>query len=155
MKTKKMFPLFVDLSEKQVTVIGGGHIAERRVMTLTNFTENIKVISPKITPTLQKLYEEKKINWVKKEFSPNDIIGADMVLAITDNSDVNSMIYEECRKNNILISNAGDVNQCEFHFPGVICHDDIVIGFNGGGYNHRKTRLTREKVEEFLKNEDK
>lgn len=154
MQSKKMFPLFIDLSEKQAVVIGGGNIAERRIKTLTSFTKNIKVIAPKVTPVIEKLNEENKINWIKKEFSENDIIGADLVMAITDNHEVNHKIYEECKKRNILISNAGDVNECEFHFPGVICHDDIVIGFNGGGYNHRKTRIAREKIEEFLKNTD-
>ena len=154
MQGKRMFPLFIDLSDKQIVVIGGGHIAERRIKVLTDFTKNIKVIAPKITPVIENLSKENKISWIKKEFSEDDINGAYMVLAVTDNYDVNHRIYEACKKQNIFISNAGDVNECEFHFPGIICYDEVVIGFNGGGYSHSKTRKTRERVEGFLKGTD-
>ncbi|MFR2800012.1 MAG: NAD(P)-dependent oxidoreductase [Blautia wexlerae] len=49
MKNKPYFPMYVDLSDKNIVVVGGGNIATRRVKTLLSFTRNIRVIAPKMT----------------------------------------------------------------------------------------------------------
>ena len=46
MKNKRYFPMFIDLSDKKIIVVGGGKIATRRVTTLLQFTRNITVIAP-------------------------------------------------------------------------------------------------------------
>lgn len=57
MKNKRYFPLFVDLSDKPVVVVGGGKIATRRVKTLLQFTRQIHVVAPDLTAELTKLGE--------------------------------------------------------------------------------------------------
>ena len=52
MKSKPYFPMFVDLAEKNIVVVGGGNIATRRVKTMLQFTRNVKVIAPKMTEEL-------------------------------------------------------------------------------------------------------
>ena len=41
MKNKRYFPMFIDLSDKKIVVVGGGNIATRRIRTLLQFTRNI------------------------------------------------------------------------------------------------------------------
>lgn len=154
MINKKMFPLYFDLTNTKVTFVGGGKIAERRILTMLDFVKSIKVIAPEITPALEKLYSENKIIWIKRCFEEKDTKGADIVLTMTNSAEVNNAVCEECRKNHILVNNAGDGSQSQFHFPGIIRHDGIVIGFNGGGNKHTETRMIREKVEAFLKNQE-
>ena len=55
MKTKRYFPMFIDLSDKNVVVVGGGNIATRRVKTLLQFTRNVTAIAPKVTEELRGL----------------------------------------------------------------------------------------------------
>ena len=55
MKNKRYFPLYVDLSDKNIVVVGGGTIATRRVKALLLFTRNITVIAPKMTADLWEL----------------------------------------------------------------------------------------------------
>ena len=49
MKNKRFFPMFVDLSDKKIVVVGGGNIATRRIKTLLQFTRNITAVAPKTT----------------------------------------------------------------------------------------------------------
>ena len=58
MKNKPYFPMFIDLSDKNIVVVGGGNIATRRVKTLLSFTRNIRVIAPKVTMEIRKLAQE-------------------------------------------------------------------------------------------------
>ena len=64
MKNKRYFPLYVDLSDKTVVVVGGGTIATRRVKALLLFTRNITVIAPKMTADLWELGKLGKIKIV-------------------------------------------------------------------------------------------
>ena len=127
MKTeKKLFPLYTDLTQKKAVVIGGGKIAARRITSLLGFVGELVVIAPLVQPEIREL-------------------------AATDDSRVNDDIYSACKCLGILVNTASDQNKCDFHFPGLICHDGVVIGFNAAGKDHKKTRQMREKVEEFLK----
>ncbi len=87
----------------------------------------------------------------RKNTGREDLYDADLALAATDDSRVNDDIYSACKCLGILVNTASDQNKCDFHFPGLICHDGVVIGFNAAGRDHKKTRQMREKVEEFLK----
>lgn len=153
MKTKKMFPLYVDLSEKHILVAGGGTIGERRVKSLLSFAGKITVVSPELTEELKSLAEEGRITWICRNYEKDDLDSADIVLGATDHEEVNYRIYSDCREKQITVNISNDKSKCDFYFPGIIQHDDIVIGFNGGGTNHRKTREVREQVQKFLEEE--
>ena len=79
MKTKKYFPLFMDLNSKKVMVVGGGTIAERRIRTLLDFVEEIWVIAPEISDGIRELKEQGRIFWKKKRYEREDIYDADLV----------------------------------------------------------------------------
>ena len=153
MKTKKMFPLYVDLSDSEILVAGGGRIAERRIRSLLPFAGKITVVSPELTSGLQELAEEGKITWLRKTYEKKDIESASVVLGATDNEEVNYSIYRDCREKHITVNISNDKSRCDFYFPGIIQYEDIVIGFNGGGTNHGKTREVREQVQKFLEEE--
>ncbi|MGI6089663.1 MAG: precorrin-2 dehydrogenase/sirohydrochlorin ferrochelatase family protein, partial [Bilifractor porci] len=73
----KYFPFFVDLSEKQVVVIGAGSIASRRVRTLLSFADHITVVSPEATEEIAGLAAEGKIRWIKENYSRERLADAD------------------------------------------------------------------------------
>lgn len=152
MKTeKKLFPLFTDLSEKKAVVVGAGRIAARRIHTLLDFVGELIVIAPEAVPQVQELAAEGRIVWLGKTYEREDIYDADLVLAATDDPAVNSDIYSACKCLGILVNTASDQTKCDFHFPGIVCHDGVTIGFNAAGKNHAGARQMREKVESFLK----
>lgn len=153
-KDRKMFPLYVDLSDKTIVVAGGGFIAERRITSLLDFAGKIIVTAPEVTPVLEELHREGRIVLQKREFNVKDIDGADIVLAATSDSDLNEDIYRICKARNITVNISDNQEKCDFFFPGIIRYGDIVIGFSSGGSDHRKTKEVRQKVEAFLKNED-
>lgn len=150
MKEKKYFPLYTDLSEKKAVVLGGGKIASRRIRTLMDFVGNLVVIAPKAVEDVEKLAEEGRITWIPRKYQREDIYDADIVLAATDDAGVNSDIYSACKCMGILVNTASDQTKCDFHFPGIICHEGVTIGFNGAGKDHGKTREMRERVEKYL-----
>ena len=149
-KEKKMFPLFVDLSGKKILVAGAGKIAARRVKTLLPFAGEILVEAPEAAEEILELARKGEILYRKKPYAREDLYDADMVIAATDSKEVNEDIYSACKCLGIQVNVASDQKKCDFHFPGVLEYDGVVMGFNGGGKDHRKVRQVREKVQEAL-----
>ena len=147
---KPYFPLFVDLSEKKVYVIGAGTIAKRRIRSLIDFTDCLTVVAPEVNPELNSLEQEKKIMILRKKFDLQDITDADLVIAATNDHTLNNDIYEFCRKNNIMVNVCNDKEKCDFYFPGLAMKENVVVGVTANGTNHKMARKAVEKIREML-----
>lgn len=144
------FPVFIDLSEKRILVIGGGKVAQRRVETLLAFTPNIVVAAPKITAELQRLAGEGAIVWLKETYCPARLEGIDLVLAATDDARCNEQAVYDCRKRGIPVNAAHKKELCDFYFPAVVRQGGLVAGVTSSGLSHKKAREAREGIEKTL-----
>ena len=141
--------MFIDLTGKNIMVAGGGTIALRRVRTLLKFGADIHVIAPELCEELVQMEEEGKITAEYRAYRTGDIDGAQIVLAATDDHEVNRRIWEECQASGIIVNVADDKSLCDFYFPSVT--DDTVIGINCGGMDHAKVKETRIKIEKAVR----
>ncbi len=148
------FPIFTDLTDKCIVVVGAGQIAARRVKTLTGFAPMITVIAPGISDELKVLAEAGKIRIRERCFAENDLDGADLVLAATDDRELNSRIFRLCRERHIPVNNAGDQTECDFFFPGIVQKDAVVVGVTASGQDHRKAREITGKIRRLLDSVD-
>ena len=117
MKNSAFFPLFVDISEKKIVVIGGGTIATRRVKTLLPFEPQIVVVAPEVTGELEELEKEEKITIFHRKYQREDIYDAWMVLAATNDPELNNGIYSVAKCLGALVNVASNQGKCDFHFP--------------------------------------
>ncbi|MEE0955856.1 MAG: bifunctional precorrin-2 dehydrogenase/sirohydrochlorin ferrochelatase [Eubacterium sp.] len=146
----KKFPVFLDLSGRKLVVVGGGKIAERRIQTLAEFSDQITCLAPEATGKIRNLAEKGKIKWIREAYNRERIMDADMVLACTDSDSVNSDIYAACKALGILVNVCSDRRKCDFYFPGVVIRDNVVIGITASGENHHQAKEVREKIEAAL-----
>lgn len=142
--------MFIDLTDKKILVAGGGTIALRRIRTLLKFRADIRVIAPELCEELVQLEEEGKIAAERREYCTSDIDGVYIVLAATDDHELNRRIWEECRTAGITVNVADDRSLCDFYFPSIVMTEDTVIGINCGGEDHAKVKETRIKIEEMF-----
>lgn len=171
---KPYFPLFIDLSEKKILIVGGGAVATRRVSTLFHFANDITVIAPEVTDEIQKAALAGKVKWIKERFSygfdgitkartssetrksAKSILAeeawksADFVLAATDDADCNEEIARLCKKRGVPVNAAHKKELCDFYFPAVVVEDNVVAGITASGQSHSQARKTREKIEKAL-----
>lgn len=150
MKNKRFFPMFVDLSDKKIIVVGGGNIATRRVSTLLSFTRNITVVAPTMTQELTELGKTGKIQTVVRPVKRSDFTDAYMVLAATNDWKINEEIYRICKEEGIYVNVADSKEKCDFYFPGVYVQDELVIGITASGHDHKRARKVRIAIEQTL-----
>lgn len=146
------FPLFVDISQKKIIVIGGGRVARRRVKTLLEFAECVCVISPALTEELRRLAETGRIDWIRECYTAERIAEADIVLAATDDASCNEQIVRDCKARGIPVNTAHKKELCDFYFPAVVVKENVVAGITAGGCGHMQAREARRRVEKALEN---
>lgn len=152
MKTERFFPLFVDLSEKKILVVGAGKIAARRISSLLPFAGTIRVIAPEIAAEIREMAEQSEAVLVieQRTFDASDLDGTDMVLAITDDKELNTQIGTLCRERCIPVNVSHEKELCDFYFPGVVSKDDVVIGVTASGKDHSLARKVTEQIRAMM-----
>lgn len=140
------FPMFVDLSQKKITIIGAGNIARRRVSTLVMFTQNLLVVAPEINKDIELMSKQYKFMISVKEYEIKDILKSYIVIAATNNLNLNNIIYRDCKDLGILVNVCSDKTKCDFYFPAIVQKDDVTIGITSGGQNHKLVRETSNKI---------
>ena len=98
MKNKPYFPMFIDLSDKNIVVAGGGNIATRRIKTLLKFTRNITVVATKVTQELMDLGKAGTVTLCIRPVKRSDFANAYMVIAATNDWKLNDEIHRVCKE---------------------------------------------------------
>ena len=148
--SKRYFPLFVDLSDKKVVVVGGGNVATRRVQTLLHFTRNVKVVAPQMSKELVEMGKAGQIEAVQRPVKRIDLGDAYMVIAATNDWKLNDEIYRIYKAQGVYTNVVSDREKCDFYFPGVYIQDELVIGVTASGLDHKKAARVRQGIESVL-----
>ena len=154
MKNKRYFPMFVDLSDKNIVVVGGGNIATRRVKALLLFTRKITVIAPKMTADLWELGKMGRIQIQPRQVKRTDFDMAYMVLAASGNRELDEEIYRLCKDEGIYVNVADDKSKCDFYFPGIYMKDEVVVGITASGLDHSRAKKVRIAIQEAMEASD-
>ena len=150
MKKKRYFPLFEDLSDKNIVVVGGGSVATRRVKSLLIFTRRITVIAPVMTPDLQTLAMAGHIKAETRQVKRSDFAEAFMVLAATNDRKLNEAIYDICKEEGIYVNVAYNRDESDFAFPGICMQDSMVVGIVSDSDDVNRARKLRDSVQELM-----
>ena len=150
------FPLFMDLKDQPVLIVGGGRVALRKAEKLLPFGAAVKVVAPEICGEIEK---NEKVQVIRREFCLSDLDEPlCMVVAATDDRQINRLISEGCRERNIPVNVADDPALCTFLFPALVQQGSFTAGFCTGGASptgaaHFKTLLRGqipENIDEIL-----
>ncbi|EPZ53580.1 siroheme synthase, N-terminal domain protein [[Clostridium] sordellii ATCC 9714] len=125
------YPIMIDLKGKEITVIGGGKIAYRKVNNFLKFGYKVTVVSREFIEDFNNI--ENKIKLIKDEYSEKYIKDSFIVVAATNNKKVNESIGMFCRTNNKLVNVIDDQNLSNFIVPSCVKRGDLVISVSTGG----------------------
>ena len=158
MNKKNFFPIFVDLYDKNILIIGAGKVAFRKISTLLETSAYITVFAKQIKEKeiTKLLFDKPNIQLIMKEVDENsldEIITNKYVLVIagTDDKELNSAIVKCCNKKNILVNNITSTDDMSARFCSVIDEKDYSIGISAKG-DPKKSLALKEKISDFLSN---
>ena len=145
------FPLFVDIANRKILVVGAGTIATRRAEVLADFDADVLVVAPDGTERMKELEQARRVTWQHRPFAESDLNGIWMAVTATDDMELNSRVAAVCRQRKIPVNHAGDKNQSDFYFPGIAREGNVVVGVTASGTNHRLARKVTEAAKAWLR----
>lgn len=148
------FPMFVDLSDRHVLVVGAGSVAARRIAALTQFCAHVDVVAPRVDPAVEIEIRAGRVTMFRRIYEPSDLEGRDMVLAATDDEALNAAIAAECHARGIPVNVSSDRTLCDFYFPGVAVEGDVAVGVTASGKSHKRARDITRRVKMVLSRDE-
>ncbi|CAN5248758.1 MAG: uroporphyrinogen-III C-methyltransferase [Nocardioides sp.] len=131
------------LAGRRVVVVGGGHVAQRRVPGLLASGADVVVVSPQVTPAIEGLVEE--ITWLPREFTPADLDGAWYAVAATDDPVVNASVAEGAEARHVFCVRADDALGGSAWTPAVGRHEGLTVAVLGNR-EPRRSAAVRDAV---------
>lgn len=143
-------PVFLNLSGRKCLVIGGGNIAFRKIRQLLKAGGKVTVVSPELCQEIKTMLDEKKIRYIKSGFQPDQIAGMTLVIAATDNDEVNRQVSEVSQKHNIPVNVVDNPGLCTFIMPSIVDREPVQIAISTGGASPVLARLLRARLETMI-----
>ena len=147
------FPMYVDMTERECLIVGGGNVAYRKVMVMLDFGAKVTVVAEDICDELRKLTIDDtadRIMFIKRRFERKDCDGMEMVIAATDDNALNHEIAEYCKAKGIMVNAVDQKADCSFIFPSYIKEKNLVAAFSSGGNSPVLTQYLKGKEKEIL-----
>lgn len=149
------FPMYVDMKDRKILIIGGGTIAARRAGVLLDFEADVTVLSPAFCQEMTDLtLRTEQLHLMEGLFEEQGELIMEkerffFVLAATNQPEVNRDVVRVCHEIGIPVNTADDAGGCDFYFPAIIRKDDLVIGVASAGKSHKKVRRIAQKIREL------
>ncbi|MCQ2491442.1 MAG: bifunctional precorrin-2 dehydrogenase/sirohydrochlorin ferrochelatase [Lachnospiraceae bacterium] len=151
------FPMFVDITDCDCLIIGGGKVAFRKVQVLLDFGANVTVIAQHICEEIKFVAESKNdeenkntVTYEEREYKLSDCDERILVIAATDSHEKNHEIAEYCKARRIPINAVDQKEDCSFIFPSYVREKDLVAAFSSAGSSPLLTQILKEEEKKVL-----
>ncbi|MBN1379168.1 MAG: uroporphyrinogen-III C-methyltransferase [Gammaproteobacteria bacterium] len=146
----QQLPVFLTVRNKTCLVVGGGAIAARKVGLLLKADAGVRVIAPQLGAKLTGLHKEQKFEYLAREFQDNDVIGATLVIAATDDRAVNKKVSEAAQAQSIPVNVVDTPELCTFTFGSIVERDPVTIAISSAGQSPVLARALKAKLESVV-----
>ena len=143
-------PIFADLKQRPVLVVGGGDVAARKVSLLQRAGAEIRIVAQSLSPELEQQRQQGRVLWLGKTFDPQQLDDVFLAIAATDDNALNAAVFAEADKRRVLANVVDDQPRCSFIFPSIIDRSPLVVAVSSSGQAPVLARLLREKLEALL-----
>lgn len=140
----RIYPVGLVMDEQPCLVVGGGHIASRKVETLVEAGALVKVVAPHIEDELRHMTG---VTCQQRKFVDGDLEGMFVVIAATSDEVLNRHISALSRERGILVNVVDVPELCTFFVPAVIRRGDLLLTVSTGGHGPGFSRKIRQMLE--------
>lgn len=140
-----MYPVMLNLKNKSVVVIGGGKVAARKINTLLEEGAEITVISTSLNP----LIDRDKVHWIRKKYAAEDLIGAALIFACTNDDHVNEQILADALPVQ-WVNVVSDKQISEFYNVAIAKAKGISVTVSTDGEDPMRAKKIRQQLEVYL-----
>jgi len=139
----KTFPVMLDVRGRRAVLVGGGPVGRRKARALLEAGADVTIIDP-TGETVEGAHV------AAEAYAPEQLDGAALVFACTDDAATNTRIAADARARGALVNAADQPEDCDFHLPAVAREGDVVVAVGTGGAAPGLAGLLRDFLAEAL-----
>ena len=140
------YPIFLDLKDRPVLVVGAGKVALRKAKGLVEAGARITVVAPE----WESEFESMQVRIVPRRFRASDLAGCMLVFAATDDRLTNHRIGIAAKGKGIFVNIADSAEECGFLVPARVQRGNVQVAVSTGGESPRLSAELRKKLEDIL-----
>ena len=142
----KVYPINLNVENKKCVVVGGGKVAYRKICGLLEAGAVVEVIAPEVCAEISNLADAGKITLIREKYSAEKISEGLILIAATDDAEVNKIAAEDAHKKNFLVNVVNDF-EGDFFVPSKILRGDFLLTISTGGNSPAFSKFVREMLE--------
>lgn len=142
-----LFPLFLKLEGRRCLVVGAGRVAESKIESLVRCGANVRVVAPQATETVRTMAAAGSIVWQQRDYEPDDLRGAFLVVAATSSPELHTKIFEQAQREGVLCNAVDEPERCDFYYPAVVRRGPLQIAVSTGGLFPGLAQRLRQQLE--------
>ncbi|HVJ93430.1 MAG TPA: bifunctional precorrin-2 dehydrogenase/sirohydrochlorin ferrochelatase [Labilithrix sp.] len=150
----RLYPLFLRLAGKDVLVVGGGSVAERKIQDLVEAGARVRIVALATTPLVDSMAERGLVTVARRAFEEADVDGTWLVVAATSDPAVQALACARADRDRVLSIAVDDPPNGSAFSASVIRRGPLTIAISSSGEAPALTRLVREVFEQALPDRD-
>jgi siroheme synthase-like protein len=143
-----LYPVFLDLTDRPVLVVGGGPVAARKVRALAGTGAQITMVAKDFCPEAKDAAGQAGAEVLERPYAPGDAARRWLVIAATDDADLNRMVSEQAAAGGVFCNVVDCPDLCTFHVPAVVRRGLLQIAVSTGGASPALARRLRKRLQE-------
>lgn len=153
MERNELYPIFLKLHQLNVLIVGGGNVGLEKLsfMLKSSPNANVEVVAPKFLPELEALAQKHpSVQLTQAKFKKKMLKKRHLVIACTDNLDVNKRVYDLSRKRFLICNIADTPPLCDYYLGGIVTKGNVKIAISTNGKSPTTAKRLREFFEEII-----
>ncbi len=152
MERNNLYPIFLKTRSLHILIVGGGNVAEEKLSFLTKSSPDAKItmVSPMFRENTLKLAANYDVELIRSTYNTEFLSGKHLVIATTDNPDINLQVYDDCRSKDKLVNVADNPPYCDFYMGGIVTKGNVKIAISTNGKSPTTAKRLRQFFEDVI-----
>lgn len=152
MERNNLYPIFLKPHQLEILIIGGGYVAEEKLTFLLKSSPDAKVtmVAPMYRVGTVALAKKGNVTLKVDKYNEAYLKGKHIVIATTDNPEVNLKVYKDCRLEQKLVNVADNPPLCDFYMGGIVTKGNVKIAISTNGKSPTTAKRLRQFFEEVI-----
>ncbi|MBF0433199.1 MAG: bifunctional precorrin-2 dehydrogenase/sirohydrochlorin ferrochelatase [Fibrobacteria bacterium] len=143
---RKYLPVYLDVTDYNILLIGGGEVASQKVKSLIQFTHNLTVLAP----TINEFIKDQGVNLITEAYTKEQLSGFHLIYACTNNRILNQEIKQDAEQLHLLVNVVDDPELCDFITPAVYTDENFCIAVSTFGKAPGTAAKIRNRIKTLL-----
>ncbi len=152
MERNNLYPIFLKMHELQTLIVGGGNVALEKLSFLLKSSPhaNVTMVASSFKQEVKDLAERYHVDLIEMSYDSSFLIDKNLVIAATNNIDVNRQIYKDAKKRYLLVNVADTPDICDFYLGGIVTKGNVKIAISTNGKSPTMAKRLRQLFEQII-----